>query len=108
VRRQAQSLRQGRGKRHLVRGEFAASGCYTAHIKVDPRRSRRSDDEDLQEKEGAGEKTHPTRRWVVERTISWLAKRRGLRTRWSKKSENWLALIQPTCAHVLLNLAVFG
>jgi putative transposase len=44
----------------------------------------------------------------VERTISWLTKRRGLRTRWSKKSENWLAMIQFACAHVLLNLAVFG
>ena len=28
----------------------------------------------------------------MERTISWLAKRRSLRTRWSKKAENWLAL----------------
>jgi len=48
------------------------------------------------------------RRWVVERTISWLVKRRSLRTRWSKKAQNWLALIQLACAHVLLNLAVFG
>jgi hypothetical protein len=45
---------------------------------------------------------------VVERTISWLTKRRSLRTRWSKKAENWLALIQLACAHILLNLAVFG
>lgn len=89
--------------------EFAASEGYTAHIKVNPRRRVGcSEEEDLQEQEGAGEKTHPARRWVVERTISWLTKRRGLRTRWSKKSENWLALIQLACAHVLLNLAVFG
>ena len=44
----------------------------------------------------------------IERTISWLVKRRSLRTRWSKKAENWLALIQLACAHVLLNLAVLG
>ena len=44
----------------------------------------------------------------MERTISWLTKRRGLRTRWSKKSENWLAMIHFACADVLLNLAVFG
>ena len=48
------------------------------------------------------------RRWVAERTISWLTKRRSLHTRWSKKAENWLALIQLACAHVLLNLAVSG
>jgi membrane-bound metal-dependent hydrolase YbcI (DUF457 family) len=44
----------------------------------------------------------------VEWTISWLTKRRSLRTRWSKKAENWLALIQLACAHVLLDLAVSG
>ncbi len=48
------------------------------------------------------------RRWVVERTISWLSKRRGLRTRWAKKAENWLSFVQLACAHILLNLAVFG
>ena len=45
----------------------------------------------------------------MERTISWLVKRRSLRTRWAKKAENWLlALIQLACSHILLNLAVFG
>jgi hypothetical protein len=44
----------------------------------------------------------------IERTISWLTKRRSLRTRWSKKAENWLALVELACAHILLNLAVFG
>jgi hypothetical protein len=33
---------------------------------------------------------------------------RSLRTRWSKKAENWLALVELACAHILLNLAVFG
>jgi hypothetical protein len=44
----------------------------------------------------------------VERTISWLLKRRSLRTRWSKKAGNWLGLVQLACAHILHNLAVFG
>jgi putative transposase len=88
--------------------EFARLEGYVSHIKVNPRRrAGRSDDENLKEKEAA-EKIHPARRWVVERTISWLTKCRGIRTRWSKKAENWLALIQLACAHVLLNLAVFG
>jgi putative transposase len=88
--------------------EFVCVGGYEAHIKVNPRRAGRSEEEDLQERKGTKEKPHPARRWVVERTISWLTKRRSLRTRWSKKAENWLALIQFACAHVLLNLAVFG
>jgi putative transposase len=89
--------------------EFAASEGYTTHIKVNPRKkdSTESSVKSPQRKDSDGE-PHPARRWVVERTISWLVKRRSLRTRWSKKAENWLALVQLACAHILLNLAVFG
>jgi putative transposase len=89
--------------------EFAASQGYRTHIKVNPRKkkSSQSSGQSSQQEASHGE-PHPARRWVVERTISWLSKRRSLRTRWSKKAENWLALIQLACAHVLLNLAVFG
>jgi putative transposase len=92
--------------------EFLASEGYTAHIKVNPRRSKgggeSSSEPSQEEKVSAKKKPHPARRWVVERTISWLTKRRSLRTRWAKKAENWLALVQLACAHILLNLAVFG
>lgn len=94
--------------------ELVASEGYTAHIKVNLRRSKGGGAESSgeasqeEEEEVSPEKLHPARRWVVERTISWLVKRRTLRTRWSKKSENWLALIQLACAHILLNLVVFG
>src|SRR5215212_4901427 len=89
--------------------EFASSAGYTTHIKVNPRKkdSTEPSGQSSREEDSHGE-PHPARRWVVERTISWLAKRRSLRTRWSKKAENWLALIQLACAHILLNLAVFG
>jgi len=55
-----------------------------------------------------GELRHPARRWVVEHTLGWLCKRRSLRVHWCKKSENWLALIQLACAHILLMAAIFG
>jgi putative transposase len=90
--------------------EFASSeGGYTTHIKVNPRKNDSTElsDQSSQERDSHGE-PHPARRWVVERMICWLVKRRSLRTRWSKKAENWLALIQLACAHVLLNLAVLG
>jgi putative transposase len=91
--------------------EFASSreGGYTTHIKVNSRKKAATETSGLssQQRDSHGE-PHPARRWVVERTISWLVKRRSLRTRWSKKAENWLALVQLACAHVLLNLAVFG
>jgi putative transposase len=84
--------------------EFSASRGYVAHIKVNPRRKN----VDLPANEDSSRRVYPARRWIVERTISWLVKRRSLRTRWSKKAGNWLALVQLACAHILLNLAVFG
>ena len=55
-----------------------------------------------------GETRYPARRWVVERTFSWLAKRRSIRTRWCKKAANWLALLQFACAHILFNMTISG
>jgi putative transposase len=90
--------------------EFLASAGYEAHIKVNPRRKGLAEGGEAKHSpnDGSSKRIHPARRWIVERTISWLVKRRSLRTRWSKKAENWLALVQLACAHILLNLAVFG
>ena len=38
------------------------------------------------------------RRWVVERTLAWLQKCRGLLVRYEKKAANYLGLIQLACA----------
>jgi transposase len=61
---------------------------YVAHI-------RRIGEEKLDE---ACQKRHPARRWVVERTLAWLSKCRGILVRYEKKAENstwgwsrWLA-----------------
>lgn len=43
-------------------------------------------------------KKHKPRRWVVERTLAWLSKCRGILVRYEKKSENYLALVQFACA----------
>jgi putative transposase len=45
---------------------------------------------------------YPARRWVVEHTFNWLAKRRSIRTRWCKKSANRLAFLHFACAHIAL------
>lgn len=41
---------------------------------------------------------YPARRWVVERTIAWLSKCRGLLVRYEKSSDNYLGLLQFACA----------
>lgn len=45
-----------------------------------------------------GKKKHKARRWVVERTISWLNRCRGILIRYEKKAENYLAVVQFACA----------
>ena len=44
--------------------------------------------------DASGQKRRPARRWVVERTLGWLSKRRGILVRYEKKSRNYLALVQ--------------
>jgi hypothetical protein len=45
----------------------------------------------------AGEKRYPARRWVVERTLSWLSKCRAILVRYEKKAANYLGLIKVAC-----------
>lgn len=84
--------------------QVIAQEHYIAHIK-----HRRRRNEPLVEScPIPGELSYPARRWVVERTLGWLTKRRSLRVRWCKKVFNWLAFIQFACAHILLSMAIFG
>lgn len=50
-----------------------------------------------------------TRRWVVERTHSWLNRSRRILVRWEKKAENSLAFLHLACAQLLFaKVTVFG
>jgi len=81
-----------------VRALIAAWG-YTAHI--------RARGEEAQEKrEIAG---YRARRWVVERTHSWLNRFRRVLIRWEKKLENYLAMLHFACAWISFRAAgLFG
>ena len=68
--------------------EAAAAGKYTPHI-VPARKEKRSK---------ARRPGHKPRRWVVERTLAWLCKCRGILVRYDKKDGNYLGLIQLACA----------
>jgi putative transposase len=84
--------------------QFIEQERYVAHIK----HRRRRNEPVIEPCPIPGETQFPARRWVIERTLGWLAKRRSIRTRWSKKPTNWLALVQFACAHILMNLAIYG
>lgn len=61
---------------------------YDPHIKL-----RRVPD-----KPAPAEGRWPARRWVVERTLSWLVGCRGILIRWEHKACNYLAGLQFACA----------
>ncbi len=44
----------------------------------------------------------PARRWVVERTLSWLSMCRGILIRWEKKSQNYLGDAKLACGLTLV------
>lgn len=75
-------------------GEFVRSVLlefgYTIHL-------RARDEEAQAIKREVGFKA---RRWVVERTHSWMNRFRGILVRWSKKLQNYLALLHLSCAYI--------
>lgn len=58
-----------------------------------------------EEKELKREAGFRARRWIVERTHSWLNRFRGLLIRWSKKPDNHRALLHLACGLITWRLA---
>jgi len=53
-------------------------------------------------------KTAKNKRWVVERTNSWYNRFRKLFTRYEKKVENYLGLVQLSCSIIIYRKIVLG
>lgn len=71
---------------------------YTAHIRP------RNEEANLK----AHVPGYRARRWVVERTHSWMNRFRGLLIRWEKKTENYLAFVHLACAWIAFRAAGIG
>lgn len=72
---------------------------FTAHI-----RSRGEEAKSLREEAGKR-----ARRWVVERSHSWMNRFRRILVRWDKKPENYLGLLHFACALIAFRAAgIFG
>lgn len=53
-------------------------------------------------------KRYRPKRWVVERSASWLNRFRKLLIRWEKKTENYLGLIQLACCITVYRRIILG
>jgi putative transposase len=72
---------------------------FTAHI-----RSRGEEARELKRKVRA-----KVRRWVVERTHSWMNRFRGILIRWCKKASNYIALLHMSFAFIIYRrMGLFG
>ena len=72
---------------------------YTAHI-----RARGEEAQAIKHEAG-----FKARRWVVERTHSWMNRFRRILTRWEKKPENYLSLLHLVCAIITFRCSgLFG
>lgn len=88
TRRNPQHLCLDKGYDNPTGRQAAHGDGHTPHI-------RRIGEEKLDQHQ---RKRHKARRWVVERTLSWLSKCRGLLVRYEKKACNYLTLLQLACA----------
>lgn len=77
-----------------VRESVAAYG-YTAHL-------RTRGEEVAARREMPG---YRARRWIVERTHSWMNRFRRLLIRWEKKVENYVGLLHFSCAWIAFRAA---
>ncbi len=79
--------------------ELVAEFGFTAHITARGEEARAI-------KKRAGYKA---RRWVVERTHSWMNRFRGVLIRWNKKAENYIALLHMCFAFIIYRrMGLFG
>ena len=79
--------------------QIVAEFGFTAHI-----RSRGEEAQALKREAQA-----KARRWVVQRTRSWMNRFRGILIRWSKKAKNYIALLHLSFAFILYRrMGLFG
>src|ERR671939_97152 len=96
---EAQGLCLDKGYDYDEVREIVAEFGFTAHI-----RGRGAEAKELAQEAGKR-----ARRWVVERTHSWMNRFRRILVRWDKKPENYLALLHFACALIAFRAAgLFG
>ena len=79
---------------------------YVLHIS--PKRKRGEEEVQVTTQPYLNRKKHSAKRWVVERTNSWHNRFRKLFTRYEKKKENYLGLVQFSCCIIIYRKIILG
>jgi transposase len=82
---------------------------YVLHIPIKKKKRTRGKGEDEEEgKVIPFRKKYSSKRWVVERTNSWQNRFRKLFTRYEKKVDNYLGLVQLSCCIIIYRKIILG
>jgi transposase len=92
---QAQGMCLDQGYDYAEVREILREFVFTAHI-----RARGEEAQAIKREAG-----FKARRWVVERTHSWMNRFRAILVRWEKKARNYLALLHLACAYITFKQA---
>ena len=80
---------------------------YVLHIPHKKRKGEDNEEEKIKEAPPIHKK-YSAKRWVVERTNSWHNRFRKLFTRYEKKLENYLGLVQFSCCMIIYRKIILG
>jgi IS5 family transposase len=80
---------------------------YILHIPIKKKKKKKGE-EDSKEIAIPNRKKYSSKRWVVERTNSWHNRFRKLFTRYEKKTENYLGLVQFSCCMIIYRKLILG
>ena len=79
--------------------QIVAEFGFTAHIKA-----RGEEGQEIKREAG-----YKARRWVVERTHSWMNRFRGILIRWNKKAKNYIAMLHMAFTFIIYRrMELFG
>ncbi len=81
---------------------------YVLHIPPKRKRGEKEEEAKITVQHCSNRKKHSAKRWVVERTNSWHNRFRKLFTRYEKKVENYLGLIQLSCCMIICRKIILG
>ena len=108
-RRRLQHLCLDKGYKSIEEEQKLIKQGYTLHIPPKKKKKKKKGKgEDSEEVAIPNRKKYSPKKWVVERTNSWHNRFRKLFTRYEKKDENYLGLIQFSCCIIIYRKLILG
>jgi transposase len=106
-RRRLQHLCLDKGYKSAEEEQKLIKRGYILHIPIKKKKKKKIC-EDSEEIAIPNRKRYSSKRWVVERTNSWHNRFRKLFTRYEKKDENYLGLVQFSCSIITYRKLILG